>query len=197
MTLKNLISKLFAVAMLSCVCIGSQAQTPDFRKVQTKIYQTSYQTAVRSVTHIFLDNLYTDIRFSPELGLFAAEMPILLTMDSEGKAITKGLVKEGAGRVLGGMFGGGAAAGVAGDAIAGKSESGTTTPRVQATVEDIGGGKVSIRIVFKQTVQVIESGGAGGGAQKTIESNMTEKPELYEAIFKKIDAEVASRPSKK
>lgn len=121
-------------------------------------------------------------------------MPVNLIMDSEGKAITRAVVQQGAGTVLGGIFGGGVAAGAATDAIAGKSESGLQLNRVQAAVEEIGSGKVNVRVVFIRTVQVTEQGGAaGGGQQKTIESDLTEKPEVYEKIFEQVGIAMAKR----
>jgi len=173
--------------------LEDERKTFDTRKIQTRTYQTNYQTALRSVLAVFQDNLYTNIKFTPELGLFQAEMPVLTVMDSEGKAITRTLVTGAAGNALGGLFGGGAVAGLAGDAVAGKSENGAVTSLVQATVEDHGGGKALIRIVFKQTIQITEQGGAGGGKQRTEESNMTEKPEVYQLIFNKVDSEVRNR----
>ena len=173
--------------------LEDERKTLEIRKIQTRSYQTNYQTALRSVLAVFQDNLYTQIKFKPELGLLQAEMPVITLMDSEGKAITRNLVTGVAGNALGGMFGGGAVAGLAGDAVAGKTENGEVISLVQATVEDNGGGKTSVRIVFKQTIQITEQGGAGGGKQRTVESNMTDKPEVYQIIFNKIDSEVKNR----
>ena len=121
-------------------------------------------------------------------------MPVNLIMDSEGKAITRAVVQQGAGTVLGGIFGGGVAAGAATDAIAGKSESGLQLNRAQAAVEDIGAGKVNVRLVFIRTIQITEQGGAaGGGQQKTIESDLTDKPEVYEKIFAQLGVAMGKR----
>lgn len=118
-------------------------------------------------------------------------------MDSEGKAITRAVVGQGASTVLGGIFGGGIAAGAATDAVAGRMESGLQLNRVQATVEDLGSSRVSIRIVFIRTIQITETGSAGGGNQKTIESDLTDRPEVYEKIFEQISLamDTRARPS--
>jgi len=187
--------KIFSFFSAVVFCLGfSTVAWADIDKhsVQTRSYPVTKIQALHATLSVFQDNLYTDIRLHPEIGLLQAEMPVNLIMDSEGKAITRAVVKEGAGKVLGGIFGGGVAAGAATDAIAGKSESGLQLNRVQAAVEDIGAGKVSVRFVFIRTIQIAEQGGAaGGGQQKTIESDLTDKPEVYEKIFEQLGVAMA------
>lgn len=189
--------KSFSLVGTVIFCLGfSTVALADIDKhtVQTRSYSGTKIQALHATLSVFQDNLYTDIRFHPEIGLLQAEMPVNLIMDSEGKAITRAVVQQGAGTVLGGIFGGGVAAGAATDVIAGKSESGIQLNRVQAAVEEVGSGKVNVRVVFIRTVQVTEQGGAaGGGQQKTIESDLTDKPEVYEKIFEQVGVAMAKR----
>ena len=190
---KKTFIQFIALALFSSASFSAFSQT-EKHTIQTRTYSATKSQGLQAALSVFQDNLYTDIRLEHEIGLLQAEMPANLIMDSEGKAITKAVVKEGAGQLLGGMFGGGMAAGAATDAIAGKDQSGMQLNRVQATVEEAGVGKISVRFVFVRTIQVTETGGAaGGGQQKTIESDLTDKPEVYEKIFQQLTPAIERR----
>jgi len=147
--------------------------------LQTRIYDTDEVTALRSLLSVFQNNMYENVNTDSVLGLITATLPYEAIVESEEKAGQ---------RMAAGMI-----FGIFGTAMVGGYESGSVNRSVQATAEKIGDNKTSVRLVLKETKQVFKGGAFGGGKHETIESDLTDQPEIYQNLFEQIDKEIFVR----
>ena len=147
--------------------------------LQTRIYDTDEVTALRSLLSVFQNNMYENVNTDSVLGLITATLPYEAIVESEEKAGQR----MAAGMILG----------IFGTAMVGGYESGSVNRSVQATAEKIGDNKTSVRLVLKETKQVFKGGAFGGGKHETIESDLTDQPEIYQNLFEQIDKEIFVR----
>ena len=147
--------------------------------LQTRTYDTDEVTALRSLLSVFQNNMYENVNTDSTLGLITATLPSEAIVESEEKAGQ---------RMAAGMF-----FGILGTAMVGGYESGSVNRSIQATAEKIGDSKTSVRLVLKETKQVFKGGAFGGGKHETIESDLTDQPEIYQNLFEQIDKEIFVR----
>lgn len=147
--------------------------------IQTRTYDTDEITTLRSILSVFQNNMYENVKTDSVMGLITATLPYETITESEEKA--------GQRMVAGMLFG------VFGTAAVGGAETGTVSRSIQATAENIGKNKTSVRLVLKETRQVYKVGVFGGGKSQTIESDLTNQPEVYQNLFQQIDKEIFVR----
>jgi hypothetical protein len=156
----------------------------EIQAIQTRTFETTEKKLFRATLKVLQNNSYKDIISDFNGGLITAKLPSVDASDSAGTQVGKALGGLIVGAVIpfGGLF------------VPGK-KVGQQDRSVNITLDPIQDNLVEIRVAFQITEKTTQSN-SFVSTNETIEDDLTDHPEIYQAFFEQIDKELFVRENK-
>ena len=156
----------------------------EIQAIQTRTFETTEKKLFRATLKVLQNNSYKDIISDFNGGLITAKLPSVDASDSAGTQVGKALGGLIVGAVIpfGGLF-------VPGNKVGQQDRS------VNITLDPIQDNLVEIRVAFQITEKTTQSN-SFVSTNETIEDDLTDHPEIYQAFFEQIDKELFVRENK-
>ena len=156
----------------------------EIQAIQTRTFETTEKKLFRATLKVLQNNSYKDIISDFNGGLITAKLPSVDASDSAGTQVGKALGGLIVGAVIpfGGLF------------VPGK-KVGQQDRSVNITMDPIQDNLVEIRVAFQITEKTTQSN-SFVSTNETIEDDLTDHPEIYQAFFEQIDKELFVRENK-
>ena len=156
----------------------------EIQAIQTRTFETTEKKLFRATLKVLQNNSYKDIISDFNGGLITARLPSVDASDSAGTQV---------GKALGGLIVG-AVVPFGGLLMPGK-KVGQQDRSVNITLDPIQDNLVEIRVAFQITEKTTQSN-SFVSTNETIEDDLTDQPEIYQAFFEQIDKELFVRENK-
>jgi hypothetical protein len=156
----------------------------EIQAIQTRTFETTEKKLFRATLKVLQNNSYKDIISDFNGGLITARLPSVDASDSAGTQV---------GKALGGLIVG-AVVPFGGLLMPGK-KVGHQDRSVNITLDPIQDNLVEIRVAFQITEKTTQSN-SFVSTNETIEDDLTDQPEIYQAFFEQIDKELFVRENK-
>lgn len=184
--MKNLqkLSVLIFFSIFSFTCLAQSKTSVEIQAIQTRIYDGTEKEIFRAVVSTLQNNGYEEIRSDSGAGLISARLPAVAAGDTPDQQAAKT-----AGSMILGMiipFGG---------LMVQSPKTGEKSRSATITVEQLNENKTQVRVALKETEQLSQHG-LFAKIRETKESDLTDKPEVYQRIFEQIDKEVFIRKNR-
>ena len=157
----------------------------EIQAIQTRVYEGMEREIFRAVLSTLQNNKYEEIRSDSGAGLIAARLPAVAAGDTP---------EQQAGKIAGSMF-----LGMLipfGGLLVQAPKTGEKTRSITVTVEQLNAQKTQVRVALKETEQLVQYGAFGTENRETKETDLTDKPEVYQLVFEQIDKEIFVRKNR-
>jgi len=149
----------------------------EIQAIQTRTFQTSEKKLFRATLRVLQNNRYKEIISDYDGGIITAKLPPVDASDTTGEKVGKAI-----GRFFLGPL-------IPGDKI------GHIERYINITFDPIDENLVEIRAAF-QMIEMTKEVNTLFSNNETIESDLTDQPEIYQAFFEQIDKELFVRENK-
>ena len=156
----------------------------EIQAIQTRTFETTEKKLFRATLKVLQNNSYKDIISDFNGGLITAKLPSVDASDSAGTQF---------GKTIGGLIVG-AVIPFGGLLVPGK-KVGQLDSSVNITLDPIQDNLIEIRVAFQITELTTQSN-SFVSTNETIEDDLTDQPEIYQAFFEQIDKELFVRENK-
>ena len=156
----------------------------EIQAIQTRTFETTEKKLFRATLKVLQNNSYKDIISDFNGGLITAKLPSVDASDSAGTQF---------GKTIGGLIVG-AVIPFGGLLVPGK-KVGQLDRSVNITLDPIQDNLIEIRVAFQITELTTQSN-SFVSTNETIEDDLTDQPEIYQAFFEQIDKELFVRENK-
>ena len=149
----------------------------EIQAIQTRTFETSEKKLFRATLKVLQNNRYKDIISDFDGGIITAKLPPVDASDTAGEKV---------GKAIGRFF--------LGPLIPGE-KIGHIERNINITFDPIKESLVEIRVAF-QMYEITKELNTLFSNNETIESDLTDQPEVYQAFFEEIDKELFVRKNK-
>jgi len=149
----------------------------EIQAIQTRTFETSEKKLFRATLKVLQNNRYRDILSDFDGGIITAKLPPLDASDTTGDKVAKAIGRFFFGPLIPG------------------NKVGLIERNINVTFDPIKENLIEIRVAF-QMVEMTTEGDSLFSSNETLESDLTDQPEIYQAFFEQIDKELFVRENK-